>query len=162
MTTCPSRLISQEGLLYLYNTTAIDYTSYHLTYRAISTRSVLLFGFINYKNYWSIDDISVTKNNGTENLITNGGFETGKLAPFELCPPSNSQPSGQVEPGFARDGVYSFIDNKNPGADILWQTFTTVPQQDYVITFLLRNFASGENSFSVQAAGLNTSNSLTY
>ncbi|CAF2741330.1 unnamed protein product [Rotaria sp. Silwood2] len=158
---CPTGIVKYEYLFYLYNATAFNYTRYEQTYRALSDRTTLLFAFVHYKSQWALDDISVTRLNTTTNLIANGGFETGTLAPFSVCPPSSTYSAGTVQRGDTKTGNYSFVDSSHQPYDFLWQTFATVPQQEYVITYSLRNFGPAPNLFVAFLAALNTTTQTT-
>ncbi|CAF4804404.1 unnamed protein product [Rotaria sp. Silwood1] len=158
---CPTGVIKYEYLFYLYNATAFNYTRYEQTYRALSDRTTLFFAFVHYKSQWALDDISVTRLNTTNNLIINSGFETGTLAPFSVCPPSSTYSAGTVHWGDSKTGNYSFVDSSYKPYDFLWQTFTTVPLQEYVITYSLRNFGPAPNLFVAFLAALNTTAQTT-
>ena len=144
----------------LANEAVFDYKVYQYTYRAASTLSLLMFMMSHPKNYWCLDDISVTKLNNTDILIGNTGFESGDLAPYTLYSVSTKGPTGLVHLGYAKTGSYSFIDGMNEEYDVLWQTFVTVPQQDYVITFSVRNLGPAPNELVALVAAVNTTREI--
>ncbi|CAF1278760.1 unnamed protein product, partial [Rotaria sordida] len=158
---CLTGIMKYDYLFYLYNTTTFNYTRYQQTYRAVSNRTALVFAFVHYKSQWALDDISVTRLNTTNNLIVNGGFETGTLAPFSVCPASNTYLAWTVRRGNSTTGNYSFVDGSYQPYDFLWQIFTTVPQQQYVITYSLRNFGPAPNLFGAFLAALDTTTQTT-
>ncbi|CAF1432031.1 unnamed protein product, partial [Rotaria sordida] len=87
-------------------------------------------------------------NNTSTNLLVNGDFETGQLTGYSVCNMNSSRLSGSILPNqCARNGMYSFIDGSSPSPDYLWQKFTTIPQQQYQISFWLINSGPPPNSF---------------
>lgn len=73
---------------------------------------------------------------GPVNLVANGDFESGSLSDWSLTPAS---PSGfSIENTVAYDGTYAAeFDATSPNRDVIAQTLTTVPGQDYTISFWL-------------------------
>ncbi|CAF1392098.1 unnamed protein product [Rotaria sordida] len=153
---CPSGIMRYDYLVELHNATAFDFAHYQHSYRAVSNRTTLLFAFVHYTSRWALDDISVARLNTTNNLIVNGGFETGTLTPFSLCRTWASSSTRTLHLGSGKTGNYYLISENKQPYDILWQTFTTIPQQEYVITYSLWNFGSAPNAFFAYLGALNT------
>lgn len=144
----------------LYNAPEFNYTLYQYTYRAVSSVSMLVFGFYHEPSYWCLDDVSMTRLNSTNNLIVSGGFENGYLYPFALCTDLITDSSGTAFLGYAQTGLYSYRDGSTQIGDFMWQAFLTVPQKEYTISFSLRNLGMGPNSAyallaAVDSTGIN-------
>ncbi|CAF4289755.1 unnamed protein product, partial [Rotaria sordida] len=141
-------------LLSLVNASSFNYTYYRYIYRAISNITTLTFAFRQDPSFWCLDDISVIQYNtsnirNTSNLIGNGDFEKGALVNYSLCTPSDRNPTGSVYSGCAHAGNYSYYDGSYAPGDYLSQTFATIPQQQYQISFWLQNMGSAPNFINV-------------
>jgi hypothetical protein len=124
-------------LLYLNLTAAIPWTQYSFNYTARNVSSATLtFALEDDPALWYLDDVSVTNSSGAQ-LIMNGGFETGNLAGWTYCNPSNATFSGIVTLSTPHSGVYSYQDGSTGTSDYLSQTFPVVPNNIYSITFWL-------------------------
>ncbi|CAF4204989.1 unnamed protein product, partial [Rotaria sordida] len=148
-------------LLSLLNPSTSNYTYYQYIYLATSNLTLLSFAFRHDSAYWCLDDTFVRLNNSSTNLLINGGFEMGELNGYTICNFNSSPPSGGiVRNQCARNSTYAFSDGSYLISDYLWQTFTTVQQQQYQTGFWLRNFGSTGNSFKATIGPYTISNVL--
>lgn len=159
---CPPNAVNYQLRFYRSNELAFHYQTYQFTHRAAYNRSLVFIGMTHNQSYWSVDDIYIQKLNTDTTLIINGGFESGSLAPFSLCVTNTVGASGSVYSGYAKTGSYSFLDNAKAPYDAIWQSFATVPGQDYVVTFSVQNYAPGPNMFFVYMAGMNITGSSIF
>ena len=89
-----------------------------------------------------MDDISVITNN-TE-ILVNGGFETGSLAPWIRTPPTGACSGIQAAevsnaPGVPRTGSYGMRDGIFGCVDQISQSFSVTEEQTYLISFWLKS-----------------------
>ncbi|CAF5036925.1 unnamed protein product [Rotaria sp. Silwood1] len=158
---CPTLpLISDSTILLasLVNSSAFNYTFFQYIFYAISNRTTLAFGFRQDPSYWCMDDVSVTPYGASSNLIINGRFETGSLSPFATCAPLGFYASGTISRSYPRTGNYSYYDGTTGRGDYLFQTFITVPQNYYTISFWLQNLGSIPNQFNATVGPTSTMN----
>ena len=147
--------------------TTTTYQLYTNTFKANKTVITVTFAFKvdDFPGLWSMDDVSFKQTAGIE-LIQNGGFESGTLAPSWIhsctaqCTGISSQGSGGG-PGYisnngsAHSGTHYYIDrcNPEPKFDYLSQTITSViVNQSCTLTYYLSLHASPQkthNSFYV-------------
>ncbi|CAF4954412.1 unnamed protein product, partial [Rotaria sp. Silwood1] len=161
---CPTLpLISDSTILLasLVNSSAFNYTFFQYIFYAISNRTTLAFGFRQDPSYWCMDDVSVTPYGASSNLIINGRFETGSLSPFATCAPLGFYASGTISRSYPRTGNYSYYDGTTGRGDYLFQTFITVPQNYYTISFWLQNLGSIPNQFNATVGPTSTMNGPT-
>ncbi|CAF4640877.1 unnamed protein product, partial [Didymodactylos carnosus] len=98
-----------------------------------STTETISFGLRNDPASTSVDDVSVM--NGTQQLLSNGGFETGSLSPW--------QGAAHVGAGNPHSGTYSYNDGVVGSLDYVYQTFQTVPGTLLNISFWISWGGSG-------------------
>jgi hypothetical protein len=116
---------------------------------AIAKTTRLTFAFRQDNYYFALDDVTVSDNAAPGNqLILNGGFETGNLTSWVYCNPSDSYAGGLVQAGNFSSSVYTYapysgtyfyLDGAEYAPDYLSQTFTTTIGNTYTIAFSLFN-----------------------
>jgi hypothetical protein len=86
---------------------------------------------------WYLDDVSVY--DGANQMISNGGFETGSLSPWIVTSPNGhcAGPATYVGTLSPHNGTYSLIDGSNGCADQVSQQFTATAGDIYVVSFWL-------------------------
>jgi hypothetical protein len=143
ITTTISNICTSGGnyitqLLYLnLSASGLLWTQYSFNYTAPNVNSAtLMFALRNDPSYWYLDDVSVTNSSGDQ-LIVNGGFETGSLTGWTHCNPSNASFPGTVTSSVSYSGSYSYQDGSMGASDHLSQTFAVVPNNIYSVTFWL-------------------------
>ncbi|CAF4229120.1 unnamed protein product, partial [Adineta steineri] len=104
--------------------------------------ATIVFALRDDPGEWFLDDVSIMDQSGNE-LLSNGGFETGDTTDWIYCNPNNGAASGSVGAGSSYDGAYCYIDGVVGVSDYLSQTFTVTPYDNYLITFWL---SSNSNS----------------
>jgi hypothetical protein len=90
-------------------------------------------------DYWHVDDVSVY--NGTAEMLINGGFETGTLAPWVRTTPNG--PCGGA-PGAVctlspHSGTHDLCDGSNGCSDAVSQSFMAIAGQSYNVTFWMKS-----------------------
>ncbi len=107
----------------------------------MATRSTatLSFFFRHDPGGWMLDDVNVYHN--SIQLIVNGGFETGDLTAWNYSG-SCILHTGQAYAGssYAKSGNYYYYDPCAGTGDTINQTFSTVANDTYVISFWLTNY----------------------
>jgi hypothetical protein len=93
---------------------------------------------------FALDDVSITSLAAPSvQLLTNGGFETGNIAPWYYCNQNNLANTGGVKTfnytfnGFSyypHTGSYYYVGGSNIAADYISQTFPTVAGQVYSVS----------------------------
>ncbi|CAF2155227.1 unnamed protein product [Rotaria magnacalcarata] len=81
-----------------------------------------------------IDDISVI-DSSNQQLISNGGFETGSLTSWQR----GTVTGGSVSSGCANTGTYCYADGIVGQTDNIHQSFPTVVGSAVTVSFYLRN-----------------------
>ena len=135
-------------LLNLFNVSTISYRFYSYSYKTCDTSATITFAFRHDVDSWCLDDVAVW--NGSYNMLVNGGFETGNYSSWKYRDPINSGNGGQVTNGYLlvrpRTGNYAYIDGMFDSFDYLSQTFETIPNYRYNISFWLRSSAYSTQS----------------
>ena len=91
---------------------------------------------------WEVDDFSVVYNS-SQQLLINGGFETGDLTGWNNTAGSCSGYSSYVGSSsfFAHTGSGYYYGRCNGDCDIIRQTFATIVGATYNISFWLYNYS---------------------
>jgi hypothetical protein len=103
-----------------------------------------MFALRNDPSFWYLDDVSVTNSSGDQ-LIVNGGFETGSVTGWTYCNPSSATSPGIVSSSMPHSGSYSYMDGSVGTSDYLSQTFAVVPNNIYSVTFWLHATSNNES-----------------
>jgi hypothetical protein len=96
-------------------------------------------------HYWLLDSVSVNCTNTSTNVLINGGFETGTLTGWsQYCATDvncGAGDYGQITTTACYSGTYCYVDECNQGIsyDYLFQSFTTVIGDYYILSFYLKN-----------------------
>ncbi|CAF1645870.1 unnamed protein product, partial [Rotaria magnacalcarata] len=96
-------------------------------------------------HYWLLDTVSVNDTANNANILANGGFETGDFTGWTQYCNNNTICGGTGEYGQLTNspcqaGTYCYVDkcgNKN-GYDYLYQSFSTISGNYYLIAFYLK------------------------
>jgi hypothetical protein len=115
----------------------LSWTQYKFNYTSPNvTTATITFSFRDDPGYWYLDAVSVTNSSGQQ-LLSNTGFESGTLANWVYCNPSNSSYSGSVTGSTSYSGSYSYEDGSIGAPDYLSQTFSVQPNNIYTVKFWL-------------------------
>jgi hypothetical protein len=88
-----------------------------------------------------------------QNLVTNGGFESGVLTPFTSTGDLNG---AEVQSGFPRTGTRHFVDFRNGVDGVLSQPLVTTIGSNYRVTAYVRANAPEGVGVSLARIGLGT------
>lgn len=114
-----------------------EFKYFSSSYVGISNSDVITFTF--EKGFdWYVDDISVIDTLTSMELITNGGFETGSVNTYCVCPASFGSPSSTTSL-YKNSGSYGFDSSNFFGETKLSQVLDTIPGRSYVVSFTLYN-----------------------
>ena len=143
----------------LFNPPVTNYTFYSYWYLANSSSAKLTFGFVNNQDSWLLDDITVY--NGSQNIIINGDFESGTLNywNYSYAGTYNTTDFGEVTnatPSWdpykrPHTGNYYYRDGVWDTGSYISQTFATVPEHFYKISFWLFTYPMGNSTHIVDA-----------
>lgn len=89
-------------------------------------------------SYFRMDAVSITNTSGAQ-LLTNGGFETGSLLPWQ----HGTVVGGTISSGCGYTGTYCYTDGVVGQIDNIHQTFSTAPGNALNVSFYLKNDAGG-------------------
>ena len=145
---CPPVLLKANhvnNLLSLDNTIIMtDFNHYSLEYTSPvnTTTAMLMFEFTTVWGSWYLDDVSVKESGSTnQELIDNGGFETGNLSPkWKFCDERYSWIiDGSVVDHTSHSGRYSYeSQNLDVGSqEYLTQIFDIKSNTKYTIDFFI-------------------------
>src|ERR1700690_238926 len=146
---------AQTDVLSLQDSPQQDYTYYSYDVTATNSTTWLTVFFRQDPAYWGFDDAALTDTNGN-NLIVNGGFETGDLTGWVSVGQTNLPFGGQVYTGIGspgtttrspHSGTYYWFDGVVGGVDGVAQSISTVVGQDYVLSFWLAGDGGSIASF---------------
>ncbi|CAF2238696.1 unnamed protein product, partial [Rotaria magnacalcarata] len=129
---------SPTMLLNLYNPGAFSYTYYTYSCTPTTQQATIMVEIEHDPNAINIDDVSVV-DTSSQQLLTNGGFETGSLAPWQ----HGTTSVGAVTAGCGYSGAYCYWDSIVGQTDNIHQTFSTVPGSIVNVSFYLRNRGGG-------------------
>ncbi|CAF1146155.1 unnamed protein product [Rotaria magnacalcarata] len=129
---------SPTVLLNLYNPGAFPYTYYNYLYTPTTQQATIMVELENDPSWLSIDDVSVV-DASSQQLLRNGGFETGSLAPWK----HGNVSVGSVLSGYGYSGTYCYTDSIVGETDNIHQTFSTVPGSTVNVSFYLQNQSGG-------------------
>ncbi|CAF4246451.1 unnamed protein product [Rotaria magnacalcarata] len=121
-------------LLNLYNPSAFSYTYYSYSYTPTTNQATIMIELRQDPSALYIDDISVI-DSSNQQLISNGGFETGSLTSWQRGTVSG----GSVSSGCANTGTYCYADGIVGQTDNIHQSFPTVVGSAVTVSFYLRN-----------------------
>ena len=142
-------------LLRLVNSPRQNYTHYTYVYQATAVQTTLMFCFLNQKNFWALDDVSVVRAGTSTQLIGNGGFETTSWS--DWTPYNSFYIASGITPArstaFPHLGSQFYIDIQNTSADGIFQSFSTTIGMNYTIQFYLANPLGGNLSTAVASVG---------
>jgi hypothetical protein len=120
------------------------YVPFSYNYTAISTSSVIAFSMQRQTALFALDDVSVESLSAPGvQVLTNGGFEAGNIAPWYYCNQNNSaNPGGVKTIGFTNNGFsysphsgsYYYVGGNTGAPDYLSQTFPTISGQVYTVS----------------------------
>lgn len=128
-----------------------NYTLYTFNFTAHDTSATLVFaltgdGSGGTWHYWLLDNVSVHDALNNTNLIVNGDFEAGNTTGWtQFCNTAancNANRSGQVTKNSCYAGTYCFVDICE-NFDYLQQTFSTIVNHVYIISFYLKITKTG-------------------
>ena len=146
---------AQTDVLSMQDSPQQDYTFYSYDVTATNSATWLTVFFRQDPAYWAFDDVALTDTNGN-NLIVNGGFETGDLTGWVAAGQTNVPYAGQVYTGSGtpgtttrnpHSGTYYWFDGAVGGVDGVAQGISTVVGQDYVLSFWLAGDGGSIASF---------------
>ncbi|CAF4353630.1 unnamed protein product, partial [Rotaria magnacalcarata] len=129
---------SPTMLLNLYNPGSFSYTYYSYSYTPTTKQATIMIELQQDPSSIYIDAVSVL-NSSSQQLLTNGDFETGSLAPWQ----HGTVSSGGVSSGCGYSGSYCYRDAIVGQTDNIHQTFATVPGSAVIVSFYLQNNSAG-------------------
>lgn len=129
---------SPTMLLNLLNPGLFSYIYYSYSYTPTTYQATIMVELQQDPSSIYIDAISITNTTGGE-LLTNGGFETGGLPPWQRGTVSG----GSISSGCGYSGTYCYADGIVGQTDNIHQTFLTVPGSNTTVSFYLQNNAAG-------------------
>lgn len=145
-------------------TTVLFYYNYVYNYTATGTSSVFALSMQRQTAFFAIDDISITSLAAPSiQLITNGGFETGSLAPWSYCNQNNAANTGGVQTfnyiysGFTYNpntGSYYYVGGDIVSSDYISQTFSTVAGQVYSVSLWVLVASGGPSTSAALFLGV--------
>ncbi len=95
-----------------------------------------------------MDSVAVNHTNASTNVIINGGFDIGNFTGWTQYCATNTVCSGtgnygQLTTSPCYSGSYCYMDKCSGGYDYLAQSFATVNDDYYILSFYLRVYAQG-------------------
>ena len=141
---CPPIARYGLGALWTTNTpTTNTYTCQAYSWIATANGTLSLqFQLQHGPGRWYVDDVSVF--HGGTQLLVNGGFESGTLAPWIRTTPNGSNCTGQIaavtnSAGLAHAGIWFLWDGEVNCYDQIEQHFSVIAGEAYVISYWLRS-----------------------
>lgn len=140
---CATQARSSGTLLSITNPTSSTYptyTCYAYTWIATGSSATLSFFFRHDPGGWMVDEIKVY--HGLSQLIVNGGFESMSLTGWNYSGTCNYY-IGEAYSGssYAKAGGYYYYDRCSLYGDTIAQSFVTVPNDVYTISFWMMNYS---------------------
>ncbi|CAF1594326.1 unnamed protein product [Adineta ricciae] len=128
------------------------YLPFAYNYTAIANVTRMAFAFRRQTQYFALDEVSIQDFAalGTE-LLVNGGFETGSLAPWIYCDQNNANSTGGVQSTFSynsfnyspKSGTYYYVGGSTVAADYIMQAFPTIIGHEYQVHMWAMHPGSG-------------------
>ena len=141
-------------LLRLVNSANHSFINYSYVYQATTSRTRIMFCFLNRQRFWALDDVSVRHIPSGTQLITNGGFESGWTPWTHYTTVYYGSGFRSSEAGFSvRSGSFFYYDVQYSIPDGIFQNITTVVGQNYTVSFSLANPFGGNFSIAVVSIG---------
>ena len=144
---------SNITLLNAVNISSINYAFYSYSYKTCASSATLTFGFRHDVDSWFLDDVSVS--DGSSNLVINGGFELS-IVGWSSYTQGGTSSGGGPNIGWLgnppHSGVLCYQNGIYNDVEYLSQTFPTVPNFQYNISFWLRSNALANYSGAVVTA----------
>lgn len=129
-------------LLNAFNISSTNFTFYSYPYKTNASSARLTFAFRHDVDIWFLDDVSVS--NGTWNVLGNGDFELGSTG-WTSCTQGGTNSGGDIAGGggsyFPHSGSQCYMNEISNDIEYLSQTFSTIPNVQYAISFWLRSSA---------------------
>jgi hypothetical protein len=133
--------VGNSSVLFSTSSTNTSYTCQYFEWMSPTTGSITLaFQFRNDPGWWYMDDVSVS--DGTNEMLVNGGFESGSFSPGWItgtpngaCTPPSS--GAQIVNSSCYSGSYCVTDGCVSDADQISQTFPATAGQFYYVSFWL-------------------------
>ena len=114
-------------------------------FTALSSNTTIIFAFQQSSGYWDIDNIILWDSNSSQNLFSNGDFETASLAPsYRQC-----QSTGTISNSSQLNGQYCYSDGTQGQFGYLLQTVSTRSRSWYHLDFYLQNRGGSSASFAL-------------
>ncbi|CAF2197069.1 unnamed protein product [Rotaria magnacalcarata] len=129
---------SPTMLLNLYNPGQFSYTYYNYLYTPTTQQATIMVELEQDPSAMYIDGVSVV-DASSQQLLTNGGFETGSLAPWQ----HGTVSGGGVSSGCGYSGTYCYSDAIVSQTDNIHQTFSSVSGSTVNVSFYLQNNSGG-------------------
>ncbi|UJR11357.1 hypothetical protein I4U23_015538 [Adineta vaga] len=150
-----SKYIQSTILLQLYNTPTQSYTYYSYVYRATSTKTTLMFCFLNQQYFWALDNVSMKDSRTNVELLANTGFEQANWNDWQ--PYNSIYYSSGIRSNYftwtAYAGYYFYLDVQYTAGDGIFQNVSTVIGKNYTISFYLANPLGGNVSVAIVSVG---------
>jgi len=143
--------IGNSSSVYSATTGINTYTCYYFSWVASNNGSVTLaFQFRNNPSLWLLDDISVS--DGTNEMLSDGGFESGTLSPNWIVSTPNGACGGgatgaKIRSTSCRTGTYCLSDGCLNVADQVSQSFSVIVGNPYSISFWLKQGGTGSGIY---------------
>lgn len=141
------------NITHITGSAAHPYTLYGRLFVASTTSVTVQFSMKKTVGFWLLDDVEMWDITSNRNLIQNGDFETGTLAPWNYCDPYNTQNGSAIRQAVStlipNNGLYYYGGSPSPDEDYLSQVVPTTIGHQYNFSFWLRNsFASISSKFT--------------
>ena len=142
-------------LLQLHNAPSQSYTQYSYVYQATSTKTRLMFCFLNEQNFWALDNVKMIDCYTNTSKIQDSGFESGTWnywTPYNTIYYASGLSTG-YNSWSSLAGSHFYLDVQYTIPDGIFQNVTTVIGRNYTISFYLANPLGGNFSLAVVSVG---------